>query len=65
MIESLEHRVRAALADGRLVLTVLAGSNGAGKSSFYERYLRPLGLPFVNADEIAKVLRPQDPESIA
>ena len=65
MIESLEHRVRAALADGGLVLTVLAGSNGAGKSTFYGRYLRLLGLPFVNADEIAKVLRPQSPESIA
>ena len=33
---------------------VLAGGNGSGKSSFYKSVLMPLGLPFVNADEIAK-----------
>jgi predicted ABC-type ATPase len=39
------------------VLVMLAGSNGAGKSTFYESYLAQLGLPFVNADVIAAELR--------
>ena len=37
-------------------LWLIAGSNGAGKSTFYERYLAQLQLPFINADEIAKEL---------
>ena len=36
------------------LLVVLAGPNGAGKSSFYQRYLASSGLPFLNADVIAK-----------
>jgi predicted ABC-type ATPase len=39
------------------MLVMLAGSNGAGKSTFYESYLAELGLPFVNADMIAAELR--------
>lgn len=39
------------------VLALLAGSNGAGKSTFYAAYLAKLGLPFVNADVIAAELR--------
>ena len=39
------------------VLVMLAGSNGAGKSTFHEAYLAALGLPFVNADLIAAELR--------
>jgi predicted ABC-type ATPase len=39
------------------VLVMLAGSNGAGKSTFHEAYLAGLGLPFVNADRIAAELR--------
>lgn len=39
------------------VLVFLAGSNGAGKSTFYRDYLRPLKLPFLNADELALRLR--------
>jgi len=35
------------------VLVFLAGSNGAGKSTFYRDYLQPLKLPFLNADELA------------
>jgi predicted ABC-type ATPase len=38
------------------VLVMLAGSNGAGKSTFYDAYLAQLGLPFVNADRIAVAL---------
>lgn len=38
-------------------LHLLAGSNGSGKTTLYERVIRPItGLPFVNADEIAKAL---------
>lgn len=38
------------------LLIVLAGSNGAGKSTFYKAHLQPLNLQFVNADIIAKEL---------
>lgn len=43
-------------------LWVLAGGNGAGKSTFYRTRLEPLGLPFVNADILAKQLYPEQPE---
>ncbi len=43
-------------------LWILAGGNGAGKSTFYRTQLAPLGLPFVNADILAKELYPQAPE---
>jgi predicted ABC-type ATPase len=36
------------------VLVVLAGPNGAGKSTFHENFIAHHGLPFVNADIIAK-----------
>lgn len=42
---------------------VLTGGNGAGKSTFYNTQLKPLGLPFINADSIAKELYPEAPES--
>lgn len=41
--------------DGPL-LVVIAGPNGSGKTTFYEEFLAPFGLPFVNADLIAKEL---------
>ncbi len=44
-------------------LWVLAGGNGAGKSSFYRTRLEPLGLPFINADILAKQLFPHAPET--
>jgi len=43
-------------------LWLLAGGNGAGKSTFYRTRLQPLGLPFVNADIIARELYPDAPE---
>lgn len=43
-------------------LWMLVGGNGAGKSTFYERMLKPHGLPFINADQIAKEVYPEDPE---
>ncbi|MET0010424.1 MAG: AAA family ATPase [Candidatus Thiodiazotropha sp. 6PLUC4] len=43
-------------------LWMLVGGNGAGKSTFYELFLKDLGLPFVNADNLAKIAYPEDPE---
>lgn len=35
------------------MIVAVAGSNGAGKTTFFEAHLTGLGLPFINADEIA------------
>jgi len=43
-------------------LWLLAGGNGAGKTTFYQTQLAPLGLPFVNADILARELYPNAPE---
>ncbi|BCG66023.1 MAG: hypothetical protein methR_P3895 [Methyloprofundus sp.] len=43
-------------------LWVLAGGNGVGKSTFYKTRIEPQGLPFVNADILAKQLFPDQPE---
>jgi predicted ABC-type ATPase len=53
--------LRAAAADERPILVVLAGPNGAGKSTFFAEYLHDVGLLFVNADHIARVLRDVEP----
>ena len=42
--------------DKRPLIIALAGSNGAGKSTFYDSYLADGGLRFVNADEISASL---------
>jgi predicted ABC-type ATPase len=52
--------LRAALAS-QPVLIFLAGPNGAGKTTFFEEYLEPLALPYVNADRIARLLHTADP----
>ncbi|WP_317928587.1 antibiotic biosynthesis monooxygenase [Halioxenophilus sp. WMMB6] len=44
-------------------LWLLAGGNGAGKSTFYRTQLQPRGLPFVNADLIAREFFPEAPEA--
>jgi predicted ABC-type ATPase len=41
---------------------LLAGGNGAGKTTFYNTQLKPMKLPFINADNIARELFPQSPE---
>lgn len=43
-------------------LWILVGGNGAGKSTFYQQRLKPMGLPFVNADNIAREIFPEEPE---
>ena len=46
-------------------LWILAGGNGAGKSTFYNQFLAPRGLIFVNADIIARRLDQNNEESIS
>lgn len=46
----------------RKQLWILAGGNGAGKSTFYRTQLERLGSQFINADILAKELYPQAPE---
>ncbi len=43
-------------------LWLLVGGNGAGKSTFYRLFLEPQGLPFVNADQLARIAFPEAPE---
>jgi predicted ABC-type ATPase len=42
--------------DRRPIIIALAGPNGAGKSTFYEAFLQPAGLRFLNADDIARTV---------
>jgi len=42
-----------AFLDQRPIIIALAGSNGAGKSTFFDAFLKDSGLRFVNADTIA------------
>jgi len=42
--------------DQRPLIVALAGSNGAGKTTFFHTHLADSGLRFVNADDIAKGL---------
>ena len=43
-------------------LWVLAGGNGAGKSTFYRLFLKPRGIKLINADLIAREIDPENPE---
>ena len=42
--------------DKRPIIIALAGSNGSGKSTFYESYLSDAGLRFINADALSASL---------
>ncbi len=42
--------------DARPLIVALAGSNGAGKSTFFQAHLQPAGLRFINADDLARGL---------
>ena len=45
------------LFDQRPIIVALAGSNGAGKTTFYLSHLAETGLRFINADDLAVELR--------
>jgi predicted ABC-type ATPase len=45
------------LLDARPILVALAGSNGAGKSTFFYAHLAGVGLRFINADDLAAEMR--------
>ena len=44
-------------------LWLLAGGNGAGKTTFYRLFLEPRGIKCINADLIAGNLAPEHPEA--
>lgn len=46
-------------------LWLLAGGNGAGKTTFYNLFLAPKGIKLVNADIIAKAINPANPEKVS
>jgi predicted ABC-type ATPase len=41
---------------------IVGGSNGAGKTTFAKEFIKVAGLSFLNADEIAKEIDPEDRE---
>ena len=45
------------LLEARPIVAVLAGSNGAGKSTFFHAHLAGAGLRFINADDLATEMR--------
>jgi len=50
---------------GKKQIWILAGGNGAGKSTFYDIALAPHGVKLINADLIAKVINPDAPEAVS
>lgn len=44
-------------------LWIIVGGNGAGKTTFYRHFLNPYSIPFINADDIARDIWPDDPEN--
>ena len=46
-------------------LWILAGGNGAGKTTFYNLFLAPKGIKLVNADVIAQAISPENPENVS
>ena len=54
---ALRRQIDDTVASQQPLLIVLAGSNGAGKSTFYRHALGDYGIPFINADEIARQIR--------
>lgn len=46
-------------------LWILAGGNGAGKSTFYHLYLAKFGIKIINADFIAKDFNSDNPEELS
>lgn len=49
--------------DARPIIVVIAGSNGAGKTTFYHAQLAAVPLRFVNADDMARELELESREA--
>jgi predicted ABC-type ATPase len=47
------------------ILTVIAGSNGSGKSTFTRYSQETLGMPIIDPDLEARIIRPDAPETAA
>jgi predicted ABC-type ATPase len=47
------------ILDRRPLLVAIAGPKGAGKTTFFEVFLKAMGLPFVNGDVLAEELEPE------
>jgi predicted ABC-type ATPase len=45
-------------------LYIIAGANGSGKSTFCSEFLQEEPLTFLNADDIAKSICPENMESV-
>jgi predicted ABC-type ATPase/EAL domain-containing protein (putative c-di-GMP-specific phosphodiesterase class I) len=52
------------LSNRQPCIVVLAGSNGAGKSTFFREFLEPTGIIFVNADVMARAMNPAAPGDV-
>lgn len=46
-------------------LWMLTGANGSGKSTFYQQFLSPTQLPFINADILARQLDAENAEAMS
>lgn len=46
-------------------LWMLVGGNGSGKTTFYNKFLHPHGIHFINADLIARDISPDNPEAMS
>jgi predicted ABC-type ATPase len=44
---------------------ILAGGNGAGKSTFYNLFLASKGIQYINSDRIARDINPGSPEEFS
>jgi predicted ABC-type ATPase len=49
--------------DARPIIVAVAGSNGAGKSTFYHAHLATAALRFLNADDLARELQVSSEEA--
>ena len=63
--EDVAKRVQDTLSTDDRTLVVVAGANGAGKSTFVDTFVRPTGIRIVNPDQIARALAPGDPGTMA
>ncbi len=51
-------------ANNTPILYIIGGANGSGKTTFAKDYVKKYNIPFINADEIAKTLNPDNLEEV-